>query len=154
MIHPQLARLLGLIHLRGPGVQARFLMMNLAELDPMPLGPGWFDSSWELEQGLEVNEDVKLDAVSQARLEDAMIQSALARLRSSAARAARSAALAAKNGVTPVAAAATVVEIEVAARRSDNLIEFDVQEAGAWKLPPRRSLMAKVDLPELELSLA
>ena len=154
MIHPQLARLLQLVHLRGPGAQARFLMMNLAELDPMPLGPGWFDSSWELERGLDVNEDVKLDAASQARLEDAMIQSALARLRSSAARAARSAALASKNGATPVAPAPSAVAIEAVVRRSDNLIEFDAQEAGAWKLPPRRSLMAKVDLPELELSLA
>lgn len=41
---------------RGAAAQRRFLMMNLADLDPLPLGPGWFDSSWELENGLEVCE--------------------------------------------------------------------------------------------------
>ncbi len=41
---------------RSAAQQRRFLMMNLADLDPLPLGPGWFDSSWELENGLEVCE--------------------------------------------------------------------------------------------------
>lgn len=32
----------------------RFRMMDLRSLDDMPLGPGWFDSSWDLDQGLEI----------------------------------------------------------------------------------------------------
>jgi hypothetical protein len=46
----------------GGAARRRFLMMHLADLDPLPLGPGWFDSSWELENGLEVCEGNVLDA--------------------------------------------------------------------------------------------
>ena len=48
--------LLQCLRRRSAAQQRRFLMMNLADLDPLPLGPGWFDSSWELENGLEVCE--------------------------------------------------------------------------------------------------
>ena len=57
-IELRLAEMLRRLLHPGRAAQQRFLMMNLAELDPLPLGPGWFDSSWELEHGLEVNEDV------------------------------------------------------------------------------------------------
>jgi hypothetical protein len=31
-------------------------MMNLQDYDDRPRGPGWFDSSWDLGQGLELEE--------------------------------------------------------------------------------------------------
>lgn len=34
----------------------RFRMMNLSDYDERPRGPGWFDSSWDLGQGLEMQE--------------------------------------------------------------------------------------------------
>jgi hypothetical protein len=34
----------------------RFRMMNLSDYDERPRGPGWFDSSWDLGQGLETQE--------------------------------------------------------------------------------------------------
>lgn len=45
-----------------------------------PLGPGWFDSSWELRTGLEVREDLLLDARWPERREftDAPLMTALA----------------------------------------------------------------------------
>jgi len=36
--------------------QTRFRMMNLSDYDERPRGPGWFDSSWDLGQGLEAQE--------------------------------------------------------------------------------------------------
>lgn len=43
-------------------VSARpFRTMHLADLDELPRGPGWFDSSWDLEQGLEVSEGLPSD---------------------------------------------------------------------------------------------
>jgi hypothetical protein len=51
-----------------------FRTMHLNDLDEMPRGPGWFDSSWDLEQGLEVCEglpdDVKLHDWLEATLRD------------------------------------------------------------------------------------
>jgi hypothetical protein len=41
--------------LRGEVSEQRFRMMNLEALREMALGPGWFDSSWDLGQGLEVD---------------------------------------------------------------------------------------------------
>lgn len=59
--------------------QRRFLTMNLADLDPLPLGPGWFDSSWELETGLEVCEGSALDPALQSWFEAAAREAAAAR---------------------------------------------------------------------------
>lgn len=39
---------------RRPASSRPFRMMDLASLDDRPRGPGWFDSSWDLDQGLEV----------------------------------------------------------------------------------------------------
>lgn len=39
---------------RSPVSLQRFRMMDLASLMDRPHGPGWFDSSWDLDQGLEV----------------------------------------------------------------------------------------------------
>lgn len=41
----------------------RFRMMNLADFDDRPRGPGWFDSSWDLGQGLELQEALPGDPV-------------------------------------------------------------------------------------------
>jgi hypothetical protein len=67
VLHPLLRRL------RWPSraAQRRFVMMDLAALDPLPLGPGWFDSSWELERGVEIREDAVLDAQLQTLFEAA-----------------------------------------------------------------------------------
>mgnify|MGYP001434278480 CR=1 FL=1 len=63
-IHSTLQLLLQRLY-RAGRAQRRFVMMDLDELDPMPLGPGWFDSSWELEQGLEICEDAAADVAFQ-----------------------------------------------------------------------------------------
>ena len=62
---------------RGSKARRRFLMMNLAELDPLPLGPGWFDSSWELEMGLEVCEgsDAELHPLFESMLHEPAVAS-------------------------------------------------------------------------------
>ena len=62
---------------RGSKAQRRFFMMNLAELDPLPLGPGWFDSSWELEMGLDVCEarDVELQTLFESMLHERAVAS-------------------------------------------------------------------------------
>jgi hypothetical protein len=65
-IHPLLKLLLQRLRYPGRAAHRRFLMMNLAELDPLPLGPGWFDSSWELENGLEICESTELGVEFQA----------------------------------------------------------------------------------------
>jgi hypothetical protein len=65
-IHPLLKLLLQRLRHPGGAARRRFLMMNLAALDPLPLGPGWFDSSWELENGLEICESTGLDIEFQA----------------------------------------------------------------------------------------
>ena len=138
--------------------QGRFVLMHLERLDPLPLGPGWFDSSWELECGLEVRENVELDAESKACLEDAMIASALARLRHAAARAAkaRKATEKAPGADAPAApgAATPCAESKLyAALRGDNLIEFESADLSAFRLPALRAA-GRTALPELELALA
>ena len=141
---------------RRRGASERFVLMHLERLDPLPLGPGWFDSSWELERGLEVQEDVVLDAAGQVRLEDAMIASALARLRRAAARGGRARKVADK--VPSVEAATTPAPISETASqgapRGDNLIEFEPLDMGEFQLPSRRGSSSRRDLPELELTLA
>ena len=63
----------------GREAQCRFLTLNLADLDPLPFGPGWFDSSWELETGLEVCEGSALDPALQSWFEAAAREAAAAR---------------------------------------------------------------------------
>ena len=41
-------------HARRNGALRRFTMMNLRGDDDRPRGPGWFDSSWDLERGLDI----------------------------------------------------------------------------------------------------
>jgi hypothetical protein len=69
---PLLWLLLQRLRRSGGAARRRFLMMHLADLDPLPLGPGWFDSSWELENGLEVCEGNVLDAQLQPLFEAAL----------------------------------------------------------------------------------
>ena len=49
--------------------QSRFRMMDLASLADMPRGPGWFDSSWDLDQGLVVEIALPGDPPFQAWIE-------------------------------------------------------------------------------------
>ncbi|MCI4428002.1 MAG: hypothetical protein JHC40_02410 [Burkholderiales bacterium] len=64
---------------RGSEAQPRFVMMNLADLEPLPTGPGWFDSSWELETGLEVCEGGALEPTLQSWFEAALREAAATR---------------------------------------------------------------------------
>ena len=63
----------------GSAAPRHFQMMNLADLKPLPLGPGWFDSSWELEAGLEVCEGGALDLTLQSWFDAAARETAGAR---------------------------------------------------------------------------
>ena len=138
---------------RSSSARRRFVMMNLVELDPLPLGPGWFDSSWELGRGLEVCEDVALDAASQQRLDDVMIAAALVRLRQAAVRAAKAGPAPAKPCTEALA-----VPFEPAGAASpaglDNLIEFEPDSAACWALPGQAGARAKAEPAEIELTLA
>lgn len=156
MINLELNFLRLLRRLQRRGATGRFVLMHLDELDPLPRGPGWFDSSWELEHGLDVLENAELDAEAKARLEDAMIAAALLRLRQAAGRAAKRRKPAEAGGGVDagVVAPAPVQAMASAAPRGDNLIEFESLDLGGFRLPPRRAAAARVDLPELELSLA
>lgn len=147
-------RLLRRLQHRNSG---RFVLMHLDQLDPLPRGPGWFDSSWELEHGLDVLENAELDAESKARLEDAMIAAALMRLRQASGRAQkrRKAADTAVGADTTQTAPAPADVKVLSAPRGDNLIEFEPLDLGAFRLPQRRAgVAARAELPELELSLA
>lgn len=63
----------------GTEAQPRFQTMNLTEIEPSPLGPGWFDSSWELETGLEVCEGGAMDPTLQSWFEAAARKAAAVR---------------------------------------------------------------------------
>ena len=52
-----------------PAAPGRFRMMDLQALHEMTLGPGWFDSSWDLDQGLAVDVAVPGDPPFQAWIE-------------------------------------------------------------------------------------
>ena len=54
---------------REPVAPGRFRMMDLQALHEMTLGPGWFDSSWDLDQGLAVEVAVPGDPPFQAWIE-------------------------------------------------------------------------------------
>jgi hypothetical protein len=153
-IELRMAKMLQRLLHPGRAAQQRFLMMNLAELDPLPLGPGWFDSSWELERGLEVSEGVLMEAALQRRFEDAMLEAALARLRSAAARAAKHKPVAVQPGTEPVVATPGVVDAVAMPRRGDNLIEFELPDVASLQLPRSRSSKARMEPEELELTLA
>ncbi len=120
--------------LRGrSAAQRRFLMMNLAELDPLPLGPGWYDSSWELETGLEVSEAAGVDAQLAPWFD---------------------AALREQEAVCSRATAAAPASPTVAwAPRDTNLIEFDLGDVGAWQLAAPAARSPKACHAELELAL-
>jgi hypothetical protein len=59
--------------------------LELTPDDERPQGPGWFDSSWELIRGLEVNEAAPFDARTRDWLETCLRGAADARLRSAVA---------------------------------------------------------------------
>lgn len=157
MINLELNFLRLLRRLQRRAASDRFVLMHLDQLDPLPRGPGWFDSSWELEHGLDVLENAELDAESKARLEDAMIAAALVRLRQAAGRASKRRRLAdTAVGADPAAPANAPASVEaqaLAAPRSDNLIEFEPFPLGDFRLPKRHAAVPRSDLPELELSL-
>ena len=54
---------------REPVAPGRFRMMDLQALHEMTLGPGWFDSSWDLDQGLAVEFALPGDPPFQAWIE-------------------------------------------------------------------------------------
>lgn len=130
----------------------RFVLMHLEQLDPLPRGPGWFDSSWELEHGLEVLENAELDADAKARLEDAMIAAALQRLRQAARVSKRRKLPEAAAGVAPATVVVAPAIADAKAPRRDNLIEFEALDLGHLSPPKRRASQAEP--PELELALA
>lgn len=142
-IHSTLQLLLQRLR-RAGRAQRRFVMMNLDELDPMPLGPGWFDSSWELEQGLEVCEDAAADIAFQPWREsvrepvrepvrDPLCEPVREPLRDPV----REPVLAQPRSNTA---------------RTDNSIEFELTDASAWRLPAKPSHAPRH--AELELALA
>ncbi len=132
-MHLTLQLLLQRLH-RAGRAQRRFVMMNLDELDPMPLGPGWFDSSWELEHGLEVCEDSAADIAFQPWREPVREPVRETTVRETTVRG-------------PVIAQALR-----GAARTDNLIEFELADASAWRLPAQPSHAPRH--AELELALA
>jgi hypothetical protein len=113
--------------------QRRFLMMNLAELDPLPLGPGWFDSSWELETGLEVSETAATDAQLAPWFDTALRTQEAARCRA----------------VSDAPASPNAPQAPCDA----NLIEFDLGDVGMWQLPAPAMRAPKPRHAELELAL-
>jgi hypothetical protein len=63
---------------RGDVSERPFRTMHLS-LDPdMPCGPGWFESSWDLEQGLLVHEGPPGDAKLLEWLDDCVARCAVA----------------------------------------------------------------------------
>ena len=142
-IHSTLQLLLQRLR-RAGRAQRRFVMMDLDELDPMPLGPGWFDSSWELEQGLEICEDAAADVAFQPWREpvreperESMREPAREPVRESAREPVREPMAAQARGETT---------------RADNSIEFELADASAWCLPAKPSHAPRH--AELELALA
>lgn len=83
----------------------RFRMMNLDALREFPLGPGWFDSSWDLDQGLDVELALPVDPTFLAWL-DAQVRAF----------------------VLPVPAAVQAVAQEAA----EGLLEFEPVDWKAW----------------------
>jgi hypothetical protein len=143
-----LQRLLG----RRRAAQRRFLMMNLADLDPMPLGPGWFDSSWELERGLQVDENVGIDACLQALLEASQREKARLRERAAMARAAVASARRVEPAVSQRSSPARK-SVPAAAQRADNLIEFERVDVASLQLPATRCAAPRPGTIDLELTL-
>ncbi len=129
--HLTLDLLLQRLRRLGSKAQRRFVMMNLDKLDPLPLGPGWFDSSWELETGLEVCEARAVDVEFQPWLESAAT-------------------------CPPVPAPTRPPVAAAPARgllpRNDNLIEFEATDLGNWRVPSKAQLARQS--AELELVLA
>ena len=68
-IHFNISAALARWRARQPVSLRRFRMMDLQALHEMTLGPGWFDSSWDLDQGLAVEVAVPGDPSFQAWLE-------------------------------------------------------------------------------------
>ena len=138
-------RVLLLRFVHGKVSQGRFVMMNLDELDPLPLGPGWFDSSWELESGLEVSEA----AVQDPQFEGWFVASSQRAINPEPAQCLN---LEATAPPRPAARAGAQPGPD-AIGRTDNLIEFDLTEAGSWSLPTRHEVAPR-ELVALELTLA
>ena len=118
---------------RSHAARRRFLMMNLAALDPLPLGPGWFDSSWELETGLEVSETACVDAQTAPWFESALRER--------------------DEACSRAAALTWSMPSATQAPRDANLIEFDLSDAAAWQLPAPAARSPKPRHAELELAL-
>ena len=123
----------------------RFRMMDLQALHERPRGPGWFDSSWDLDHGLEVEIAVPGDPPFQAWIE--------AQARAFAQLAAQAAA---RQAAQPAAqpAARSAVELHVATPVEGSL-EFESVDWRAWAPPEgatdasARMQAAGLDMPEL-----
>ncbi|KNZ30714.1 MAG: hypothetical protein AD742_21150 [Methylibium sp. NZG] len=119
--------------LREAASPQRFRMMDLQALHERPRGPGWFDSSWDLDHGLVVEVAVPGDPPFLAWIE----AQARAIAQSTAQPAPPS------RGGTPV----------------EGMLEFEPVDWRAWA-PPQESIDASakarpagLDMPELELEL-
>lgn len=140
-IHFNVSSALSKWRARGQLPSRRFRMMDLEALRDMPLGPGWFDSSWDLDHGLEVDFALPGDPTFEAWLE--------AQLRA----------------LEPVAVQ------PAQAVPAENMLEFEPVDWKAWApadlaadplpkwqkpglaLLPELKLELKVPEPELELAL-
>lgn len=115
---------------REPVSPRRFRMMDLQALHEMTLGPGWFDSSWDLDHGLEVELALPGDPSFQAWLE------AQARVLEPAV----------ANAAQPLPA--------------EQMLEFEPVDWKAWAPPDGvvdplpRCLPAGLEMPEFALELA
>ena len=117
---------------RGPVCSRRFRIMDLQALEDMPLGPGWFDSSFDLGHGLEVEVALPGDPPFQAWLDSQL------------------------RALQPVAAR------PAPAVPAEQMLEFEPVDWKAWAppdlvavpLPARESHemdLPEADLPDLEL---
>jgi hypothetical protein len=115
---------------RQPVSSRRFRMMDLQALHEMTLGPGWFDSSWDLDQGLKVEVALPGDPTFQAWLE------------------------AQARRLEPVAARAAQ------ALPAEQMLEFEPVDWKSWAPPDvvvdplPKCLPAGLEMPELALELA
>jgi hypothetical protein len=138
--HLQLSKSFRLWGARRRFMLRRFIMMDLAALDPRPLGPGWFDSSWELWRGLVVKENARVDANLKAWLESCQRE--------------RQAAREPVERVEPVKFVECVAPVARPAKAT-NLIEFELEDIGNWQgQRPRGAAPKKPASFELDLALA
>ena len=124
---------------RSPVSLQRFRMMDLASLMDRPHGPGWFDSSWDLDHGLEVAVALPGDPPFMAWIE------------------AQARAVAFSSGSPHAAAPAqNMLEFEPVQWTAPSAQDTVSTLLPAWQPPPcdETGLKLELQIPELELELA